>query len=254
MRRKRIPKNLSPLLSSSSPARPSPLSPPSLPVRVDRSRLALSSFPPTDSLFLPASYKDAANLFILTSRDGMPRSGERGREREEKVATSFQRGGGCMRAEPTENTDPTCLSLRGCSRAAERGRKPAIASFDHASVANFTPSTRLPFQYSCSMRSGEAGESPPVVYDHRRSDRYFVATHPHSSDILFAIFFFFRRRKRFAFLEHTLLFSLSPPSCSEKYYNSIEKTKQTESDRLERRTFVEGKHVACVRTLRTAVE
>lgn len=78
--------------------------------------------------------------------------------------------------------------------------------------------------------------------------------HPHSSDILFAIFFFFRRRKRFAFLEHTLLFSLSPPSCSEKYYNSIEKTKQTESDRLERRTFVEGKHVACVRTLRTAVE
>lgn len=80
---------------------------------------------------------------------------ERKRERREKVASSFQRSGGCMHAEPTENTDPTCLSptRRGedsLPLAAERGRKPAIASsLGHASVANFTPSTRLPFQYSC---------------------------------------------------------------------------------------------------------
>lgn len=79
-----------------------------------------------------------------------------------------------MHAEPTENTDPTCLSptRRGedsLPLAAERGRKPAIASsLGHASVANFTPSTPFPIFLS---RSRCEPANPPLVYDHRRSDR-----------------------------------------------------------------------------------
>ena len=146
-----------PPLSSSSPAPPSPLSPPSLP-RCVSTALALPSHPslrPTPFPSLPLIRTRQTCLFLRLAMGCRDPTRGREREREEKVATSFQRSGGCMHAEPTENTDPTCLSpSRGEERilplAAERGRKPAIASsLGHASVANFTPSTRLPFQYSC---------------------------------------------------------------------------------------------------------
>lgn len=209
MRRKRIPKNLSPLLSSSSPARPSPLSPPSLPVRVDRSRLALSSFPPTDSLFLPASYKDAANLFILTSRDGMPRSGERERRRLQPASNAAEVA--CAPSPPKIPIPLVSLSVVALARrnAAENRRSPPSTT-PRWQTLRPPPDSLSNILARCDrVKRVKARQSCTII-----EDRIVISwqRHPHSSDILFAIFFFFfRRRKRFAFLERTLtlLFSLS---------------------------------------------